>query len=272
MNDKDIRRLLDAADDSRFERLDVFPEIGSTNSYLLEQPAPTVDRWHIAIAERQTAGRGRGDKQWHSPKGGGLWMSGAYTFEALPQNLSALTLAIGVGAARALRGLGLDNLKLKWPNDLLVGGSKLGGILLDSKSAGGSNLTVVCGLGVNVDVGRAKEFDATVLRHGDLPATDLKRGLENVPPMADLAATMIAVFADTVRAYVSNGFADFAADWSELDWLSGKRVVVLQQRERREGIAAGIAENGALIVQSGGEDIHIVSGSVRLADPAGAVA
>ena len=272
MNEKDIRRLLDTAVDSRLERLEVFPDIGSTNSYLLEQPGPDVDRWHIAIAERQTAGRGRGDKPWHSPKGGGLWMSGAYTFEALPQNLSALTLAIGVGAARALRGLGLTDLKLKWPNDLLIGNSKLGGILLDSKSVGGSNLTVVCGLGINVDIGGAKEIHAAVLRHGDLAATDLKRSLESVPPMAELAAAMTGVFADTVSDYIASGFTSFASDWSELDWLSGRRVVVTQQQERREGVAGGIAENGALILRNGEEETHIVSGTVRLADNAGAVA
>lgn len=272
MNEKDIRRLLDASADSQLERLDVFPEIGSTNSYLLDQPGPEVERWHIAIAERQTAGRGRGDKPWHSPKGGGLWMSGAYTLASLPQNLSALTLAIGVGAARALRDLGLNDLKLKWPNDLLVGNSKLGGILLDSKSVGGSNLTVVCGLGINVDIGHAKEIHAAVLRHGDLAATDLKRSLERVPTMTELAALMTGVFAETMSDYVASGFAGFADDWSDLDWLSGRRVVVTQQQQRREGVAAGIAENGALILRCGDEEAHIVSGTVRLADNAGAVA
>lgn len=272
MNDLEIRRHLDAAVDGHIERLEVFANIDSTNSYLLEQSRPAVGRWHIAIADRQTAGRGRGDKQWHSPAGGGLWMSGAYTFADLPKNLSALTLSIGVGAANALRRFGVDDVALKWPNDLLAGNQKLGGILLDSASAGGSNLTVVCGLGVNVDIGGAKDVHSSIVRNGDLKATDLRRSLTDVPAMPQLAAGMIEAFTSTVQQYIDLGFDGFAEDWRKLDWLSGRHVVVTQQQQRREGIASGIAANGALILRDGDDDIHIVSGSVRVADDADAVA
>ncbi len=262
-----IRRRLPADVDRRLSRLDLFDAIDSTSAYLLEQPGPDVGCLHVAIANRQTAGRGRGDKQWHSPAGGGLWMSGLYTFAALPENLSALTIAIGVGAATTLQQLGVKDICLKWPNDLLIGGRKLGGILLDSQTAGGSNLSVVCGLGINTDLGDARRIASVSAKNRDLPPIDLKSVLAKPPGRHRFASAMIGSLAATLRQYAADGFSPFAADWDKLDWLKGRQIVVTQQQQVREGVAGGIADNGALIVRDGeGDAHHIVSGTVRLAD------
>lgn len=271
MNEGEIRALLAPALNHQVTALQLFDKIDSTNAWLLEQPAPEIDRWHIAIADRQTRGRGRSGRQWHSPASGGLWMSGAYTFETLPENLSALTLAIGVGVANVLRNYGLASLRIKWPNDLLAGNKKLGGILLDTTQAGSSNLTVVCGLGINVDLGKTTALPAEVARNGDLLATDLKHCLDDVPAMPQLAAAMIAALGTTTQRYVAEGFCSFADEFQQLDWLRGRRVRV-EQQEVQEGIAAGIAANGALILRVGEKEVHVVSGSVRPCDPADALA
>ncbi len=251
-----IRELLPPAVEAQLAALDLFPEIDSTSTYLLNRPRPAAGHWHVAIAERQTAGRGRGDKRWHSPAGGGLWLSAAYTFEEAAESLPALTLAIGAGVAGTLKRIGVDGIMLKWPNDLIAGGRKLGGILLDSASSP-SGTTVVCGLGLNMKLQRGLEFE--------LSPVDLDSLLAEMPPMDALAAAMIESFATTTGRYEAEGFAAFTADWSALDWLRGRRVVVEQQDERREGIAAGVAETGALIVEDGEVEHHVVSGTVRLA-------
>ena len=262
-----IRRRLPADANRLLSRLELFDAIDSTSSYLLEQPGPDVGCLHIAIANRQTAGRGRGEKQWHSPAGGGLWMSGAYTFAVLPENLSALTIAIGVGAANSLEQLGVKDICLKWPNDLLIGGRKLGGILLDSTAAGAANLTVVCGLGINTDLGDAGKIAKASAQNNDLLPIDLKSVLAKPPGRHRFAAAMIGSLAATLRQYATDGFSPFAADWDRLDWLKGRHIVVTQQQQVREGVAGGIADNGALIVRDGeGDAHHIVSGTVRLAD------
>lgn len=272
LDERKIRQLLPAEVDRCLNRLELLNAIDSTSSYLLEQASPDVGCSHIVIANRQTAGRGRGEKRWHSPAGGGLWMSGAYTFAELPQNLSALTLAIGVGAATSLQRLGVRDICLKWPNDLLVGKRKLGGILLDSTAAGGSNLTVVCGLGINTDLGDAAGVANASMQNKDLLPIDLKSVLPGPPDMYRLAAAMIESLLTTLQRYVADGFSGFAEDWNRLDWLKGRRIVVTQQQRTREGVADGIAANGALILRDG-EGVHdIVSGTVRLADEQGGAA
>ena len=109
----------------RLERIDVFDEIESTNSYLLSEPAPAVGRFRVALAEHQTAGRGRMDKRWHSPAASGVCLSMAYTFGLARADLSAVTLAIGVGVARVIASAGLSGVQLKWPNDLVARDGKL---------------------------------------------------------------------------------------------------------------------------------------------------
>jgi BirA family biotin operon repressor/biotin-[acetyl-CoA-carboxylase] ligase len=87
---------------ARLEILEVFPEIESTNSYLLEQPCPPPGRYRVAIADYQTAGRGRMNRSWHSPPSSGLCMSMAFTFTNMPENFPSLSLAIGIGVAQTM--------------------------------------------------------------------------------------------------------------------------------------------------------------------------
>ena len=175
-----------------------------------------------------------------------------------------------VGSARTLEKMGVDNLQLKWPNDLLAGGHKLGGILLDSKASRGSELTVVCGLGINVNLANDAKIRQLATEDSNPEPVDLRRLLREPPHMPALAAAMIGSLVSTVQRYVDGGFSSFAEEWSERDWLSGRRIVVRQQQQVREGVAEGIAANGALILRDGEGSHHIVSGTVRLAGDAGA--
>ena len=261
--DTDVRRRLDAAVSARIETIEHFAEIDSTSTYLLSGERPAVGQWRIAVADRQTAGRGRGDKRWHSPAGAGLWLSGAYTLAALPENLSALTLSVGVGVVDALSSFGVERLKLKWPNDVLADGRKLGGILLDSVSMGGAHLTIVCGVGINVDLGSVRErLNDELKKNADFDATDLASIVSDVPPASELAAAVIGALASTVASYEADGFAAFKDRWSELDYLRGI-VVRISGEEERQGIAEGVADNGALRVREGSTVHNVVAGSVR---------
>lgn len=266
LDERRIRERLSDGANRVLETLDVFGEIDSTSTYLLSQPSPGVGRWRFAIAARQTAGRGRGENSWHSPAGGGLWMSGAYTFHSLPANLSALTLAIGVGVADALAGLGVDTIRLKWPNDLLLDGGKLGGILLDTASAASTNLTVVCGVGLNVRLENFKTLEAAGVSATGFRPVDLGDALAEVPPIEELAPICMRALMRTVSRYASDGFGAFIERWRDYDFLHGRRVSVSQSDSTLIGAAEGIADNGALLVRVGDDLEQVVSGSVRLAE------
>ena len=147
-----LRRALAEASLASLEDLEVFASIPSTNTHLLAKSPPAAGRLHVALADHQTAGRGRRARQWLSPPGAGLCLSVAYTFAEPPGQLPCLTLAIGVGIVHALETLGVGGIGLKWPNDIVVRESKLGGMLAESHGVSTSGAAVVVGIGINLDL------------------------------------------------------------------------------------------------------------------------
>ena len=235
--------------------LEIFREIGSTSSYLLEATSPLPGKMHVVIAESQTAGRGRRDKAWYSPPGAGLWMSVAYTFSAPPTHLSALTLALGATLAEELTGLGVEKLSLKWPNDILVGERKLGGILLESCAGG---MTAVAGVGINTKLPKGA---SEKISEGRRPV-DLSALLPTVPSMDFLAVRIIERIDRALKRFDSDGFEPFVSEWSKFDALAGREIVVHREGIDETGIAHGIAPDGALLLRNEGRLQRIVSGSV----------
>ena len=243
-----IRRALDAATCNALAEIEVFPEIESTNSYLMRQSGPEAGRFRVAVTDKQTAGRGRHGKTWQSPPGSGLCLSMAYTFGQSPGNLPALTLAIGLGAIENLGGQGIAGLQLKWPNDLIASNGKLGGILTEAKMGAHDALTVVTGIGLNIDLG-----DGLVPEDeggGALRVVDLRSHAIEVPPAEHLAATLINGLQQTFVAYEQNGFEGFSGSWADYDWLHGREVSVEISGREVSGIGAGIASDGALLLET----------------------
>jgi BirA family biotin operon repressor/biotin-[acetyl-CoA-carboxylase] ligase len=260
-----IQRPLSENTKSKLERLELFSSIASTNTHLLSQRAPASGRFCVALADHQTSGRGRHYRRWLSPRGSGLYLSLAFTFASMPKDLPALTLALGVGAADALSGLGVAGVSLKWPNDLVADDGKLGGILTEVQSGGCDSVTVVAGLGLNlhhagrVDLGSGSGWANRAVALEDL--------VDEVPSRDLLAGTMIEVLFRTMARFESHGFADFAGDWQRYDWLRGREVKVEMPDKRLTGIAAGVDVDGALIVDTGAMQQRVVSGSIVAAGP-----
>jgi len=259
-----IRHSLGEATAARLADFNVFSEIESTNSFLMQQDGPPAGRLDVAITDNQTMGRGRHGRTWQSPPGSGLCLSLAYTYEAHPENLSALTLAIGLGAIEALEDSGVDGVQLKWPNDLMVGDGKLGGILTESQPQFAGAITIVTGLGLNMDLGelpdRALNLDST------RKVSDLAGVSGELPGPNDLAARLIDRLCATFVDFGSDGFERYVQRWCERDWLFGRNVVIDTQQRQIAGTGAGIDGDGALLVASGtGRVRRITSGSVVLA-------
>src|SRR5262249_60241869 len=116
---------------ARIRRLDTVWTVGSTNTVMMERANPPAGTCEALLAEYQTTGRGRRGRQWIAPPGGAICLSMSWVFGEVPRDLGALGLVVGVCALRGLTRLGVRDLRLKWPNDLLIRGRKLGGILIE---------------------------------------------------------------------------------------------------------------------------------------------
>jgi BirA family biotin operon repressor/biotin-[acetyl-CoA-carboxylase] ligase len=249
-------------DDERgvLDTFEVFEELESTNTYLLQEERPADGRFRAVLAKDQTAGRGRDDKIWHSPPGSGLSLSLSYSFAKMPRSLPSLTLAIGVAVATALERLGASGLALKWPNDLVVRDGKLGGILTEIHSIAENARTVVVGVGLNVDLPNSLRYAAPTSWSNRI--SDLVACMEPLPTRAELAAAVIGSMIDDVRRFERDGFGAFRETWREYDWLRGKRLSVRQAQRRISGMANGIDEDGALLVKTETGTERVISGSV----------
>lgn len=259
-----IRDSIGEAAATRLAGFETFSEIESTNSYLMQQDCPLPGWTRIAITDNQTMGRGRHGRTWQSPPGSGLCLSMAYTFRAQPADLSALTLAIGLGAIEALEHLGVDGVQLKWPNDLIANDGKLGGILTESRMQTSGAITIVTGVGLNVDLDAELDFG---------PETDQARrvaditGIAGVPPDREhLAARLIDALHAAFVDFEADGFGRYVEQWRDRDWLLGREVTIDTSRRQVTGTGAGIADDGALLIDTGSGVVRrITSGSVVMA-------
>ncbi len=222
----------------------------STNSTLLDDPsrAPV-----LLAADAQTAGRGRRGRRWHSA-GGAITFSLARTLRRPARELAALSLVAGVAAARALRALGAP-VALKWPNDLLVDGAKLGGILVEARASS----RVVIGIGINY------RPDAQLGARLRRPLASVAEILSPAPPRNRIIAGIAGSLMAALDAFEAHGFAALRQEWLALDAYAGQRLRVrLADGRSLTGIAAGLAEDGGLQLRTRGGLRAVRSGSVRL--------
>ncbi len=212
----------------------VVPTCGSTNEVLLKQPG---DATLLLAAEAQTAGRGRRGRRWHSTPGADLTFSIAATVQRPARELAALSLVAGVAAARALRSAGVRTAALKWPNDLVVGEAKLGGILVETRAAARGRTRVVFGIGINCrkTPGLAARLRRRVAFLDTFSSPDRNRLIR------DIARNLLAA----LERFELSGFE--AADWEAFDAHAGQRLRVrLADGRTLSGVACGLAEDGSL--------------------------
>ncbi|MHB8448696.1 MAG: biotin--[acetyl-CoA-carboxylase] ligase [Rudaea sp.] len=244
-----IRAQLDRAEfdpalRKRLRHIAVHWQIDSTNSELLRAAADGAPDRSICLAEMQSAGRGRRGRTWLSPLGANIYFSMLKRFERGMGTLSGLSLAVGVALAQTLEDCGAAGIGLKWPNDVVVEGRKLAGILVE---AGGEFLGpcfAVIGIGINLRLSENIETGQ--------PATDLARiCAAALPSRIHVVARLLAQLVDALDNFGGGGFAPFAARYAARDALAGKRVRVQVAGGARDGIAVGVDARGALRVRHG---------------------
>lgn len=236
--------------------------IDSTSAWLLAQPMPGPGELTCCLAEHQGGGRGRRGRRWLSPVARGLCLSLGARLERGGHGLPSLSLAAGVAVLRALRSAGAGDVLLKWPNDIIHRDGKLGGILVDVAGEPGGPLHVVIGVGINVH--GAPPAGDVVIAGGLRPTSLADDPVSRRPSRNDLAAALIDSLFAAVAEFDSHGFAPFADEWRRADFLAGRNVAVEGEGQEQSGIACGIADDGTLLVESGGRRRRVTAGEVTL--------
>jgi BirA family biotin operon repressor/biotin-[acetyl-CoA-carboxylase] ligase len=246
---------------TRVRELEVSWTVPSTNTVLLERSAPSLGECDVALAEFQSAGRGRRGRTWHASPGGAVCLSLSWTFAQLPRDAGSLSLAIGVCVLRALHRLGMSDLHLKWPNDVLLGDAKLGGILIELRAEASGPARAVIGIGLNVALGAAlkKKISATGLPAVDLTGAGISRSARNA-----IAAHIIDACIGGLLEFEREGLRVFMEEWRRADALRGRAVSVMSGEERTRGLARGIDATGALLVEAAQGLRKFVSGEVSV--------
>ncbi|MBI3772004.1 MAG: bifunctional biotin--[acetyl-CoA-carboxylase] ligase/biotin operon repressor BirA [Gammaproteobacteria bacterium] len=252
-----ILTAMSDAQRSLLSALEIHSEITSTNRYLMERAA-MLRSGHACFAERQSAGRGRRGREWVSPFARNIYLSVYWQFALSPADLSALGLAMGVAVMRVLRQLGVKDVGLKWPNDVLCRGHKLAGILIEMSGESAGPYHVVVGVGLNVDM--PQTHHAAI----DQPWIDLATILRHPVSRNRVAGKLLTEILAALDVYQRRGFAAFRNEWQQCDAFAGAPVMIMTAMEQIAGRARGVDEAGALLLEteSGMQRFH--SGEVSL--------
>jgi BirA family biotin operon repressor/biotin-[acetyl-CoA-carboxylase] ligase len=236
--------------DSLWVSCDGGPSLASTNDEAKRLARGGAPEGTLVVAAEQTGGRGRFGRVWSSPPGN-VYASFVLRPERAPAEAAALPLVIALGARRALRDLGVPA-ELKWPNDVLVAGAKLGGILLEMTAEADRIDWVVVGVGVNVS---------------SVPAEGAARTRDHVSAgVPEVAAALLDSIAEVYREFCEQGFAPLRAEYEAALTLVGREVAVrdLLGAVVASGVACGIADGGELLVETDAGVVKVYAGEVTL--------
>lgn len=231
--------------------------LGSTNDEAARLAKAGTSTGTVVVADRQTAGRGRRGRNWISPPRANLLLSVILRPRLPPQRAPELVSVVAVAGASALRELGVPA-TIKWPNDLLVEGRKLAGILLDLSADAKGIHYVVAGIGINLN---AKEED---LPEELRPVATSARQVVGAPiPRAKAAALLLNHLERWLDRFEAAGFAPIRERYRELSSVLGQPVRLLEQDRVVEGVAEDIDEGGALLVRlTDGSSERFLSGDL----------
>ncbi|MEM2446326.1 MAG: biotin--[acetyl-CoA-carboxylase] ligase [Candidatus Bathyarchaeia archaeon] len=219
-------------------------EVSSTNDWAKELAELGAPEGTVAIAETQTSGRGRLGRRWHSPKGG-LWFSIILKPNLKPSETVKLVFLASLAVAETLRELCGLKAETKWPNDVLVDGRKVCGILSEMKTVGEKVDYVVVGVGVNVNINVEKELPPELRE----TATSLKAMLGKEISMENLFKGLLEKMESLYQSFLMEGFNPILVKWKSYASFLGCEVEVLQGNERLEGLALDVDGDGALVLK-----------------------
>lgn len=255
----DRQRITDNLRVSLPIRLQVIGETDSTNA-LARDSMPPPGEAVACLAEFQHQGRGRLGRSWLAPFASGLCLSVGWPCARKPAALSGLSLAVGVAARELLTAAGVAGVRLKWPNDLLLGEGKLGGVLIELSNAGSGRTHVVVGIGINVCLSEAAR---QAVRDSGGAAACVADALSTAS-RNELAASLINGVIAALHRYDADGLDAFRVQWQHADALRDQPVRVFAGATAIDGVARGIDRTGALALDTADGRQYIAGGEVSL--------
>lgn len=225
--------------------LEIADSVGSTNTLLMRRAQAGAPGATVIAAEWQSGGRGRQGRAWHAGIGGALTFSLLWRFAQGASSLAGLSLAVGVALARAFAKLGIAGAGLKWPNDVMWRGKKLAGILIEMQGDALGPSFAVIGIGVNV------RLSAAIRSRIDQDVTDLESAGGRTLDRNEVLALLLEELWGVLEAFAREGFGPLRREWQRRHAHQDRAVTVILSATRRErGVARGVADDGALLVET----------------------
>lgn len=234
----------------------VLDSVDSTNAEALRAISKGAPMPLLVLAERQTAGRGRRGRVWVSPYGENLYYSLAVRMEGGMARIEGLSLVVGLAVLEALREEGVTDAGLKWPNDVLVGGRKLAGILLELVGDPGDVCHVVIGVGVNVNMKNTASVDQDW--------TSVRLQAARLVDRSRLAAVISRKLHANLAKHARLGFAQMREEWEQHHLWQGRAVTLSSGARQVEGVALGVDDQGALRLKVEGLEQVFSGGELSL--------
>lgn len=250
--------------ESLISLIEIHAVIPSTNAYLLETAHQTHTSGRVCLAEYQTAGKGRRGRTWVSPFGHNIYLSILWHYPDGPAAIAGLSLAMGVAVVRALRKFGVDEVGLKWPNDIYWRGSKLAGILIEVSGESGGPCHAVIGLGLNIflPLQQAETIEQAWV--------DLQQiiGDSAIGQRNRLVALLLNEMMPVIANFGHGLLPDYVKDWRGFDCMQGRDVTIFVGQQRFDGVVRGIDDQGLLLLEDDAGQLRaFASGEVSFRAP-----
>ena len=253
LNADQIRGAVSMIDAEMSRQIELFEQIDSTNQYLMNVSQTELRHKQVCIAEHMSSGRGRQQRPWYGGAYENVMLSVAWKFGRDIQALSGLSLAVAVVIVQCLSRIYDAQFQLKWPNDVLVGGRKLSGILVETRDS-----AAVIGIGINCNLSTALQLEI------QKPVVSLSEITHGAVDRNRLIPLLLGELKDGLEVFSRSGLLPFREEWMRLHAYQGKRVRTEGTLER-EGMALGIDHTGALIIRlDSGDSVSINSGEVSV--------
>jgi BirA family biotin operon repressor/biotin-[acetyl-CoA-carboxylase] ligase len=258
LSEKKIKSTLLPQAEKSCRKMEVLFTTESTNSTLFSRLANEPIQGHVVLAEYQSKGRGRRGNKWIAPLASGLTLSIGWRFDIVPKTLGLLSLYIGVAVARTLRSIGLSQVGLKWPNDIVVNNEKIGGILLEVRGEASGPVDAVIGIGLNYDI--ADDVKSIIPQ----PVTDIchhtnKRLSRNI-----IVAKLLSEVFEILESLSADEGLELLDEWRAFDCYTEQQVTLLLPNEEIEGVLKGVDDQGALLMSVAGKLQSYTAGEISL--------
>ncbi|MDH0749011.1 bifunctional biotin--[acetyl-CoA-carboxylase] ligase/biotin operon repressor BirA [Pseudomonas sp. GD03842] len=230
--------------------------IDSTNAEAMRLVAAGAPLPALVLSEQQTAGRGRRGRKWISPYAENLYYSLALRIDGGMRQLEGLSLLVGLAVVNTLREMGVERAGLKWPNDILAGGKKLAGILLELTGDPADVCHVVIGIGINVNMRTAQEVDQAWTSMRLETGIDIDRN--------EVSSRLSSVLNPYLEVHGRSGFAAFKDEWERHHLWQGCPVTLLAGSTAVDGMVVGVDAVGALRLEVEGEVRTFSGGELSL--------